>query len=387
GRDDSRLHEAMDLIAESVAVCRAHPHQRILLASVLRTQAACFRLHGDAEKAIDSYQEASEIFQADDLTDEPRGHRITQELAETHFVKGQFQQAHRLLEQLEELCREHQATVSLVECLTLRGWGFCIAEDYAAAEYYLRNAVEIAEKNKSEYPTNTRSFANFHLARVLVELERNSDAQVHLQRILEQTTGFTKDVVADEITLYGHAWTLAHQDSSTKAELESAIEFAERGLEQSSLRQHSWQEPHFHLVIAIAQHKLGRVDSAINSLQRGIKKCRQPFPSLRASRESIPTSRRELEVTLARLLAGQNKVEDAVKVLEHGVDVRKEQFSSEHLQVVLAELRLGKFLRMQNGMSDRADQLIETAKKKLSEIYDFEPVERDADKTTLAPLD
>ena len=65
--------------------------------------------------------------------------------------------------------------------------------------------------------------------------------------------------------------------------------------------------------MAIAKHKLGDVDQAVNLLKQGLVAWEEPFPSLHDTPKGIPTSRRELVDTLAKYEAERAAKKDSIR--------------------------------------------------------------------------
>jgi tetratricopeptide (TPR) repeat protein len=206
------------------------------------------------------------------------------------------------------------------------------------------------------------------------------EAQLYYQRVLAITqrygpvgnmmvaTSYAEHVRADyprAVSLIFAGKSGSGDDSREKMLLE-AIDLMDEALRFEAAWPRPWAAPHLYLVKGIAQYKLGQRDVATDSLEEGLARCQEPYPSLHTKSKESPTSRRELEVTLADYYVEAGRFDEAVAVFVDGIAVRIEQFgSADHLQVALAELRFGMFL-LRHDRFDRAEDSLLTAHEKLS---------------------
>jgi hypothetical protein len=134
------------------------------------------------------------------------------------------------------------------------------------------------------------------------------------------------------------------------------------GHEQLKAWRQSNQEAAFHLVKALIQRGEVSQDqntSAIEELQVGLQKAVEPQATfLNVRGYQVPTDRRELESKLAELLRDADRPDEARQVLEDAITIRTHELGADHIQTVLAEIRLGEFLQ-QNLPPDQetADKL------------------------------
>jgi len=314
-------------------------------ARIIAARGAYLHGQGDVEGAVASYREAWNIFRLTGRENALVGHNYARAIAEIYFGTDQHDKAFEVLDEVESLCSSHPD--SLVRCWYLRGWGHLLREDFGAAAESLQQAVDLAEQHLPANHAYT-ALSRFHLARSLSELGRHADALKQYQIRVPLTEERVKRPNAVVMELYGHAWTLLHCGSTDDQTLRDALHSAERGLKLAST-------PELQLVKAIAQHALGEAEPAIETLRDGMNNLAG----------NVPHSRRELEQVLAQYLTEQGNLDEAEQVYQDGIAARLKHFQDKgHLQVALAEVRFGKFLREQ-GQFDRSEAMLLGGHEKL----------------------
>ncbi len=364
GYDGEKSKEALTLIDQAIAMSRrVNGEQGTLTASVLAGRGGCLRRQGDTLGAAASYHEALDIYWQNGLEKEPRGHRIALSLAELYYVSHQHQKATEILEKLQRICGDHEVWDSLAYCLFLQGWGHLLHEDYSAAEKCLRDALQLASKHLD--PTHEmNAYPAFYLAKVQEQLGNTQQAQVMFKAIVQFTRPLAELDYASNPTYYGHAWAILHQANPDNQQLLEALRTAEKGCARVGAHGYTRQEPHFLLVKAIAQFRLGDTQQAIKTLEAALDKCDFAYPTLRTHNLGVPQSCHELETALAAYLVKEQRVDDAEMVYERGIAAR-DLLADNDLQVALAELRFGKFLRELQRFECAKEQLLR-AQQKLS---------------------
>ena len=79
--------------------------------------------------------------------------------------------------------------------------------------------------------------------------------------------------------------------------MKEVCDVADKGLELAP----RWKKPQFYLAKAIANHKLGNVDKAIDLLNAGLDVASETFPTIDDYYKGVSKSTRELEEILSRL--------------------------------------------------------------------------------------
>ena len=298
--------------------------------------------------AIESFREAWELYQGDDrLRREPRGHRVGLRLAEMYFAAGDLNGAFKLARQIEELTRKQGPVKSLADCLFLKGWLHFQLESYASAAELFERSMKLAEEHFGEKSTEF-GYPCVYLAMSLEAQQRHNEAAAYYQRLLTLTAAYVETSHVYRVANWGHARALLGVVGDDHTQLETALGVAQEGLNFVARWPWPWLEPAFHQIIAKVHLRRGQRQAAIDSLTMGLKKAAEPTATLRSSPYDVPTSRQEVEVMLASIYAEENRADKAKQVLEEAVRIRAEQLGADHIQVVLAELRLGEFLFTQS---------------------------------------
>jgi tetratricopeptide (TPR) repeat protein len=178
--------------------------------------------------------------------------------------------------------------------------------------------------------------------------QRHNEAAAYYQRLLTLTAAYVETSHVYRVANWGHARALLGVVGDDHTQLETALGVAQEGLNFVARWPWPWLEPAFHQIIAKVHLRRGQRQAAIDSLTMGLKKAAEPTATLRSSPYDVPTSRQEVEVMLASIYAEENRADKAKQVLEEAVRIREEQLGADHIQVVLAELRLGEFLFTQS---------------------------------------
>ena len=254
--------EAIELSAMAVEKRRQQRgKQDSKLATLLWLQGKCLRLRGlrsDSEEALRCYQKARDIFRRTDLEVEPFGYRIALEVAETHLAANRHAEAHRVLDEVEERCRDYQLTDTLVRCHFLRGWGHLLRDDFEAAEESLGRAYREGLVNKLDPALVIMAYVRFYHARALYALGRHEEAATKFRDHYERGTAAADAVYPDDMGLYALAWSALYTgDRTLLPEAQKAIE---RGFDAAEIPSRRRSLPQFYLVKAIAERQSGNLD-------------------------------------------------------------------------------------------------------------------------------
>jgi tetratricopeptide (TPR) repeat protein len=341
---DDRLDDARIEFEKALKICRTGDRLPFNKATVLSGLGLCLRRQGDAAGAIESYREARNLFQSDaELRREPRGHRTGLQLAEMYFAESNIDAAFELVRQIEEFATTEGPVESLTDCLLLRGWLHFQLESYELAAVSFRQSMELAEER---FGTNSTNFTYpcFYLAVSLEAQQRHGEAAAYFERMLPLTEAMVAMPHVGPLANFGYARALVGSAGDNDTQLQAALDVAQKGLAHVTGWPWPWNEPAFHHVIAKVHLRRGQSQAAIDSLQTGLQKATEPKATLRSSPFDLPTSRQELEVMLARIYVEDNRPDKAHQVLQEFVRIREEQLGADHIQVALAQLRLGEFL-------------------------------------------
>ena len=331
------------------------------LATLLYLQGKCLRLRGlpsDSAEALRCYQEAKEIFRRPDFEAEPFGYRIALELAETHLAAHRHAAAHRVLDEVEERCRDYQLTDTLVRCRFVRGWGHLLRDDFEAAEESLRRAYREGLENNLDPKLVIMAYVRFYHARALYSLGRHEEAASKFREHYERGTAAADAVYPDDMGLYALAWSALH--TGVRTLLPEAQKAIERGFDAAQVPCRRRSLPQFYLVRAIAERQSGNLGQAIESLKLGLAEYDEfSMSRLYLHRRDTPKTRRDLEVTLAQYLMEQDvkNLQEAKNVHLEGISKRQRELGHNHLRVALAALRYGTFLKQQKQFLNAKEQL------------------------------
>ena len=367
------IDEAVDLMATAVARSRSeHGEKSGKHATILRMQGDCFRRRGnpgDNDRALNCFEHAWRIYKEISHPSEPVGYLFGLHVAEVHLVEHRHTEAAKILDEIEVAARSHAVTDALAHCLFLKGWGELYRDDLVSAEKYLSQVLQEAEKSPDAMQ-EIAAFARFYLAKCLVATHRTKEAADLFGKNVVLTRPRFRNQTANSTVLYGHAWACLHTGNDTL--ISEANQAIDRGLTGAAIESQKFAMPHFFLAKAIATHKSGNLNKAIESIKQGLavhNDLATPFQS--TSWKWIPTTGRELEVTLAKYYLEQSadNLEKAKQVFLDGIARRTECLGARHLSVALAELRFGTFLLEQQQFKAAQAQL-ETAFFKLRDNRD-----------------
>ena len=151
-RKMGKLEQALACYEKAI-VNYEHPRQRgnthpALKANLRRHKASCLRQMYRLEKAQETFRKGYELVQKPDLLTEPQRHSITLGLADVHFALGEVDEAFRLVDDTERICRENDVTYWLIECLDLKGWLYFQLGDYNAAAKVFKEATARASSRE-----------------------------------------------------------------------------------------------------------------------------------------------------------------------------------------------------------------------------------------------
>jgi tetratricopeptide (TPR) repeat protein len=309
-------------------------------------------------------KQAWELCQADDdLQHEPRGFLRGLRLAKTYFVQGQVKAAFDQLTQVEDILLSEQSPPpeSVLECEFLKGWLYLQLENHERSAESFRESAKIASQYLGdEY--HMVGFSHTYLGMALEALGHHEEAAASFHKAISTAEPY----VDTPYVHYLHYWMYGRSVIGSAAEpdeFDQALEASQRAIEFLSGWPRTWLEPVFHEVIAGAQVRLGDRKSAVRSLKEGLDKAVEPQATWRSTQMDAPTTRRDLEVMLAGLYLNDGKADEARRVLQNGVQERK-KLGDDHIQIAMAQLRLGEFLVGQSAyvaaeepLKDAFDQL------------------------------
>jgi hypothetical protein len=362
-----RLEEAQFEFEEALRICRANNVAPSIRATVLSGLGKCRRRQGDIGAAQDAFLEAWNLCQGNYMQSESRGQQIGFELVETYFASGDIDRAFSHVARMEDLANSLGLDESLAECLFTKGWLHYQLEDDRAAEQCFRQAMQVAREHVGEnHPRFVWPCA--YLAFTL-EAQGKTQEAIPLYDILRtrmKQRFIDKSVVYETASwLYVRAILGACGDDN--AQLREAERIAQQGLEYVSAWPWPTCEAAFRHELARIQQRRSSPAAAFVSLRAGLATASEPLATSMAMRDYLTTPRGELEVALARVLresGSTNELDQAKDVFEEGVVIREQALGSDHIQVALAQLRLGEFL----SVDSREDKRLQGARP-LREAY------------------
>ena len=356
--DQRQLDEALHVIQRAIEMSeRIRGRNDNMTANLIGTQGRCYRGKGRLAKAIQCYREAQQIYRQLGLGNEKRVLLIGESLAETLHMAHQHAAANRILDDIDRICREQGMDEWQCNFTLVRGWGHLLQADYAAAERILRQAVELGDKHSTLVAVDAR----LNLSRCLDAQGLSTEASLVYDQFIDLIEPHVEmDAWGDELRFH-YAWALLH-GSDDRAE--EALRWAEEGLTKTRAWPHQGREPDLLLAKAVALHRLGKHQEAIEKLTDAIG--RIEYPACQPMLYDTPRSRSLLEKTLADFHEQQGNLDAAKQVFRDGIEERIKRFgNADHLQVALAELTYGKFL-LKHGETDLAKEYLSSAARKLN---------------------
>jgi hypothetical protein len=350
----------------------------------------CLLLKGDMPRAIKAYEKSWKTI--DTLKDEPRGHRVGFTLVETYFAHGDLNRAFELIDQIEEKLDAGVAPVeSRIDCLFLRGWLHYQLENYELSAELCQQSMKLAREHFGERDVKFGWPCGYVALSLEAQPNQRGAAARQYRRLLPLTKLYVENMSPrhdHDIAHWFHVRALLGSVQRDDSRLRDALTIAETGLHLAQETGWSCKEPAYRQLSAELQLRLqdqGR-QAAIESLECGLAKACEPHATYRSSRWQLPTTRSELERTLAALHLEDGRTERAKQVLVDGVQIRSNVLGEHHIQVAQAQLRLGEFLVAQsehaaaertllaahdtlNPHSHVADHLRRRAATKLAELH------------------
>ncbi len=364
-----RLPEAQLEFEEALRICRAKNAGSAIEATVLSGLGKCQRRQGHITAARDAFLEAWNLCQGNYMQSESLGLQIGFELAETHFAAGEIERAFSQIAHMEELARSLGQFESLAECLFIRGWMHYQLEDYQTAEQLFGQAMQEARDHVGEddprfgWPSAYRAFT----------LEAQQGAQEAKPLYDRLRTDMKQEFIDQPVVYETASWLYVRALLGTCGGDDAALDEAERAAQHGLKYVSAWPWPPCEWAFL---HELGRIQQRRGSpaaaetlLRAGLEKALEPLATSIAMRDYLTITRGELEVTLAGVLresGSANGLEEAKQVYDEGVVIRTQALGSDHVQVALAQLRLGEFLAVNYRDDERlrgADQLREAYQK------------------------
>ena len=331
----------------------AHP---ALKANLRRHKASCLRQMYRLEEAQETYREGYELVQTPDLLTEPQRHSISLDLADVHFALGKVDEAFRLVDQTEKICRENDVTYWLIQCLDLKGWLYFQLGDYKAAAKALEEATALASSREMmDDPKMDVLFGRpcERLAltyQVLGEEELAVGAYKDVQPL---TKYFVDESQADDPRVHDYpCWVHAHgilaEDDPPQLDRANKIYLtAFEKVKHSKDYYHEARKAAYYVLHAMIQRRQNpeNVDSVIAKLTDDLGKVTEPSATYANVRHGqVPTDRWQVEAKLVELLLEDQRKEDAFQVMQDAVQVRRDAFEDTHIQTLLAQIRVVKFV-------------------------------------------
>ena len=371
-----RALACFDLALESYR--KRQDPQNYLEANLLWKKARCHRRRDELESARDTYQEAYDLYEQADLRSEPEGHHTGLELADLHFAMGEVERAFELVDEVAANAQRFNVDSSLIECIDLKGWFLFQLGDFDAAESLLKEAKRLAKQQHGAmhglFGLPCRELALTYEARRQPEAARKAADEYRELWPLTQHIVDSPEVHANAYWSHARAILATHTDAELHRDDSALLNAAERIANAGHQHVKAWrqtnQEAAFHLVKALIERRrvAGQLDLAIKELRKGLDKAEEPGATLRNIRTiMVPTDRWQLEAKLVALLERADQLEDAHQVLMQGVDVRQNALmrGSDHIQTILAEIRLGEFRLRQQLHDENTARQLEAAYEKL----------------------
>ena len=192
--------------------------------------------------------------------------------------------------------------------------------DYEHAARILSEAVNSASQQSGKMHADY-GYAAIQLARTYEAMGRSEDASElyaelsPLIRYFCQCRGHASDRLLGACSRDSRVLPVMIRHRSTKL----------RGIVNEGICRRSisivgrGEEPSFHLLRAIVHHRRGQLEPAIDELKVGLEKAQEPQATIRTSYKHLPSSRWELEATLADYLVEAGRTEEAKEHLRNAV--------------------------------------------------------------------
>ena len=363
---DDRLDDAQVEFEKALQRCQNSSSPPMHRVTVLSGLGQCLLRKGDLAAAIDAFHESWTLCQAnDELKNEPRGYRQGFLLVETYFAQGDLQNAFAMVRQLEEQLRttKTSSVESLADCLFLKGWLHFQLENYTRAAGLFEESMQIAKEHLGDRST---AFAGpcIYLGLTCEALQQTDDAEDVFRQVLPITEPFVEASPSYTTIHWSHPRALHAVAGDDKRQLEEALRIVSRGHAFVTAWPHEWMEPAFHLVNAKLRRRLGDSrETTIEVLENGIARAQEPRATFRSSRWQVPTTRTELERMLVGLFKENGNTVSAKQVLADGVRIRGDALGEDHIQVAMAQLRLGEFLTEQSEFAAAEPPLLAAYEK------------------------
>ena len=369
--DDAHLDQALECFTQALKNHgRRDDPEAHMRGSLLAFKARCHWLRGELDLAINGYQEAYDLYRSSDqLRGESEGHSIGSKLVHLHFAIGDVDATFDLLDEIESSAQEFNVASSRIGCLGLRGWLYFQLGDYIAAEPLLKKAKQLA-RAKYGVLNGRYGISCLYLALTYDALKQPEDAVAQYLDLQPLTQRYVDASYVAGVPYWAHARGILAASDGEEEEVREAKKITEAGLAEKQAWRQTSHEPAFYALKAGIERRLSpeKVDAAIGIFQEGLAKAKEPTATIRnVFGYQMPTDRWQVEAKLVELLVKAEQTDEAHQVMKDAVVVRSDapMLGPEHIQTILAEIRLGEF-RQQQGLhnSDTAEEL-EAAYEKL----------------------
>ena len=402
---DGRSEQAIQYVDEALAMSkrleesdtlnRYGEPRHALTYRLMVMKGDCFHFAGKLDVATDLYQAAWWSYQESGLVQNYADQRAALRFAEACFAQHRHYDAKVMLDEAEQKCREQGWHDHLARALLLRGWGELLREDYAMADTYFRDVVQIEDQH-STYVHDTALQARFYLALSQDEQLKTDTARMLWRDLLPQLEEEAKTLpkrtgspYTNQDAPYRYARALLGAGGVDNAK--KAIDLAERCLVNADLARQWGHAPQFLLLKAKGLIALSRFEEAREVLYDGLARYdQQVYTSHPFVHRDVPTTRRQLECALMSFLQHQEDFPGAEQVLWNSVELRvnrqpESPSPGDFLPIALAEVRLGQFLRERTDFQS-AEGHLKTAWNRLENNREAAEVNRRVAAEQLAAL-
>ena len=354
------LEQALDCCEQAIVNYelskRGSPVQK---SNLLGHKANCLRRMYRLPEAGKTCREAYNLLQTPDLHTEPESLGATLDLADVNFALGEVDEAFRLVDQTEQICRDYEITYWLIRCLDLKGWLYFQLSDYEAAAKALKNATALASSREMMDDPKMDDVFGRPCARLaltyqaLGEKELAVGAYKDVQRLTEYFVGESQD---DDPRVHDYpCWVHAHgilaEDDPQQLDRANSIHLtAFEKVKRSKDYYHEARQAAYYVLRAMIQRRQNpeSLDSVIAKLTDDLGKVTEPRATHANVRDNqVPTDRWQVEAKLVELLLEdhrKDRKDEALQVMQDAVQVRRAAFDDAHIQTLLAQIRLAEFV-------------------------------------------
>jgi serine/threonine protein kinase len=357
GKLDQALVCCENAIVNYELLERGNPHPA-LTANLLRHKASCLRQMYRLDEAQETYREGYELVQTPDLLTEPQRHSITLGLADVHFALGKVDEAFRLVDQTEQICRDNDVTYWLIQCLDLKGWLYFQLGDYKAAARVFEEATARASSREMMDDPKMNDLFGRPCARLALTYQALGEKELAVgayKEVRPLTKYFVDESQDDDSRVEDYpCWVhargiLAEDDPQQLDKANSIYVTAFEKVKHSKDYHHEARQAAYDLLHAMIQRRQNpeNLDSVIAKLTDDLRKVTEPRATYANERNNmVPTDRWQIEAKLVELLLEADRKRDALKVMQDALQVRRDcvDFGDAHIQTLLAQIRLGEFV-------------------------------------------